>query len=189
VQRASSWWIGDLLVFAGKRYGETYVAAQDATGYKLQTLKNFAWVARKCPPSMRRPELSWRAHKIVASRPDNERRRWLDRAVREEWTSAKLALAVQDTPPDEPRLAALADLPANGVADFDPTAHWAGMPGYEPAPKPFQVVVSCESEADREAFMERIGASAVTAKNGRTWSMWWPEKRRAAPTVEWREAA
>jgi hypothetical protein len=40
--RASRWAIGDLLVALGKRYGETYVAEAEATGYRVQTLKNMA---------------------------------------------------------------------------------------------------------------------------------------------------
>jgi len=44
IERGSRWAIGDLLVYLGKHYGETYSAAADATGYQLQTLTQIAWV-------------------------------------------------------------------------------------------------------------------------------------------------
>ena len=47
VERGRQWWIGDLLVHGGKRYGETYDAAIEATGLALSTLKAYKRVASK----------------------------------------------------------------------------------------------------------------------------------------------
>lgn len=109
VQRGAAWWIGDLLVFAGKHYGDTYAAAQEATGYRLPTLKNFKWVAGKLPPEVRRPELTWGSHRFVAGLPPNERDGWLDRAVAGGWTSVKLSQELHR----KDQMVAVADLKAH----------------------------------------------------------------------------
>jgi hypothetical protein len=91
IERGSAWWLGDLLVFGGKRYGETYGAAARATGLNPGTLRNLASVARAVPAENRESSLSWRAHRTVAPLTHEEQRRWLKRAAKHEWTSDELA--------------------------------------------------------------------------------------------------
>jgi hypothetical protein len=91
IQRSSPWWVGDLLAFGEKKYGSTYDPALKATGFRLQTLKNLAWVARAVPAETRREDLSWSAHRAVAILDQSDQAEWLDRAAAEEWTSRELA--------------------------------------------------------------------------------------------------
>jgi hypothetical protein len=91
IERGSRWAIGDLLVFLGKHYGETYDAAAGATGYQVQTLKNMAWVSRRVPPELRREDVSWGHHRIVAKFEQDEQAEWLAKAAENEWTSAELS--------------------------------------------------------------------------------------------------
>jgi hypothetical protein len=91
IERGSRWAIGDLLVFLGKRYGETYDAAADATGYQAQTLKNMAWVSRRVPPELRHEDVSWGHHRIVAKFEQDEQAEWLEKSAENGWTSAELS--------------------------------------------------------------------------------------------------
>jgi hypothetical protein len=63
--------------------------------------------------------------------------------------------------------------PRDEIQDFDAAAHWAGLPEYFANEKPFTVVVSCETEQEREQFIEHLGA-VVVYKKGRTYSIRWP---------------
>src|SRR4051812_38054331 len=60
------WWIGDALVFGEHTYGSKYADAVEATGRSLQTLKNYAWVARSVPLENRDPALPWSLYREVA---------------------------------------------------------------------------------------------------------------------------
>jgi hypothetical protein len=185
VERGTPWWIGDLLVFAGKRYGETYDAAQRATGYGTATLKNFAWVSRKCAPARRRSDLPWSAHRVVATLAPKEQTRWLARAAAEKWTSSELARALNDddamsVAPEcaytEAQCSNLGLVPYAGAEPVDPAEHWVGLPEYAPADKPFRIIVSCREEAERDEFMRTIGSPTIHGKNDRTWSVWYPSR-------------
>lgn len=90
LEQGASWWLGDLLVFGEKRYGETYEAALKTTGRSLQTLKNLAWVARRVKPAVRRADLPWRSHRVVAPLVEEEQVKWLAMAAEHGWTSDEL---------------------------------------------------------------------------------------------------
>jgi hypothetical protein len=163
VERARQWWIGDLLVHAGKKYGETFDAAMEATGLALSTLKAYKRVASKFPPDVRRPDVPWATHRILASESEPERREWLARAG-EGRSSADLDHRQTPEPADDEA--------------FDAQAHWAeaGMPEYERREVPPRLVVSFESRADRDDLMERLGSPTVHVKEGDTLSIWWPDR-------------
>src|ERR1700751_85850 len=71
--KGAQWAIGDLLVHGGKRYGDTYNAAAEATGLAVSTLKNLKWVAGKWPPDLRHADVSWAKHRDLATLPEHER--------------------------------------------------------------------------------------------------------------------
>jgi len=169
-ERGSRWWLGDLLVFGGKRYGETYDAAADQTGLTVGTLMNLASVARKVPPENRDPNLPWRAHRVVAPLPHDEQRRWLSAARAEDWTADDLEQRLRANTADR--------LPTGQNGDLDHDEHWAaaGMPGYDPPEEPWRVVVSFETEAERDEFLARIGSPTIHNRTGRTSSIWWPDR-------------
>jgi hypothetical protein len=87
---SSAWWIGDWLVFGQKNYPERYRLAMQETSLDYQTLKNYAWVARRFPLSSRRAALSFQHHIEVAAVPVPERDVWLDRAQHFGWSRNEL---------------------------------------------------------------------------------------------------
>ena len=47
---ASTWALGDWLLFGERTFGHRYRAAVEATNLDYQTLRNYAWVAGASPP-------------------------------------------------------------------------------------------------------------------------------------------
>jgi hypothetical protein len=92
---ASVWWQGDWLVYGQDRYPDRYPRALEETGLDYQTLRNYAWVARKFEPSRRRAGLSMQHHAEVASLPEEEQDYWLDRAEEARWSRNMLRRHLQ----------------------------------------------------------------------------------------------
>ena len=95
VANCSAWWLGDWLVYGEQAYGDRYKQAIADTSLSYQTLRNYAWVARRFPVSRRRDTVSFGHHVEVAALPDDEQDVWLARAERLNWSSAKLRRALQ----------------------------------------------------------------------------------------------
>jgi hypothetical protein len=87
---ASAWWLGDWLIYGQDKYPDRYKRAMQRTNLDYQTLKNYAWLARKFEPSRRRDQLSFQHHVEVAARPVPEQDRWLSRAERFGWSRNEL---------------------------------------------------------------------------------------------------
>lgn len=87
---SSAWWLGDWLVFGQDRFPDRYEQALAGTTLNYQTLRNYAWVARKFPPALRRAELSFQHHAEVAALPEPERSCWLDQAQEGRWSRGEL---------------------------------------------------------------------------------------------------
>ncbi|MBX3425385.1 MAG: hypothetical protein KF688_06875 [Pirellulales bacterium] len=94
-QRASPWWIGDMINAGEDLFGEEF---GEACGETLSTemVSRYASVARRVPPQNRRPALSWSAHAAVARLSHEEQRRMLAAAEREGWNSDDLHKRVRD---------------------------------------------------------------------------------------------
>ena len=58
-----------------------YEAAQAATGLDPATLKNYAYVSRRVPLSLRNNILSWEHHKVVAKLNEERQAQWLATAA------------------------------------------------------------------------------------------------------------
>ncbi|MFZ4779626.1 MAG: hypothetical protein ACOYM3_30050 [Terrimicrobiaceae bacterium] len=58
-----------------------YVATQAATGLDPATLKNYAYVSRRVPMSLRNNLLSWEHHKVVAKLATDKQAEWLATAA------------------------------------------------------------------------------------------------------------
>ena len=67
VANCSAWWLGDWLLYGEQAYGDHYEQAIADTSLGYQTLRNYAWVARKFPMSRRRDTLSFGHHAEVAA--------------------------------------------------------------------------------------------------------------------------
>jgi len=119
MERGSPWWVGDLLVYYGKHYGETYAAALEVTGYSLGHLRNLKSVALRVRPGVRRSDLAWGVHKVVVACDEDDQLTWLALAENG-WTAKDLYL----------EMALHLQMGAN--AGLDTQEHWeaAGMPVY-----------------------------------------------------------
>jgi hypothetical protein len=78
---AMSWWIGDWLRYGQRAFGERYALAARITGYDVQTLMNYAYVAAHVPAEERRPGISWSHHAELAKLDQASRSAWLDRVT------------------------------------------------------------------------------------------------------------
>lgn len=87
---SSTWWLGDWLVYGQSHFPDRYERSLAETALDYQTLRNYAWVARKYPPEQRRERLSFQHHAEVASLPEPERDRWLSRAEEGGWSRNEL---------------------------------------------------------------------------------------------------
>ncbi|MEV8442835.1 LmbU family transcriptional regulator [Actinosynnema sp. NPDC051121] len=97
IASSSAWYLGDWLVYGQDRYTGRYRRAVEAVGLDYQTLRNYAWIARKFEPSRRRPGLPFQHHAEVAALPSAEQDRWLDRAEREGWSRTALRRALRES--------------------------------------------------------------------------------------------
>jgi hypothetical protein len=94
VEKASQFWVGDLLAYGEHKYGEMYAQAMDATSHKYGTLANAAYVARRVDSSRRREHLSFGHHQEVAPLPPQEQTEWLDKAEVQELTIQQLRIHI-----------------------------------------------------------------------------------------------
>jgi hypothetical protein len=109
---SSAWWLGDWLVFGKKNYSDRYQRAIRAVGLQYQTLRNYAWVARRFDLDRRRSRLTFQHHAEVASLLVEEQDRLLDRAEREIWTTKQLRKAIRELRIGEPEKPGEVTLPA-----------------------------------------------------------------------------
>jgi hypothetical protein len=94
---SSSWWLGDWLVYGKEHFADRYQRGIQAAGLQYQTLRNYAWVARRFEFHRRRPALTFQHHAELASLSTDEQDMWLDRAERENWTTKQLRSAIRFT--------------------------------------------------------------------------------------------
>ena len=90
IAQASAWWLGDWLIYGQDKYPDRYKRAMLGTSLDYQTLKNYAWVARRFEPSRRRDRLSFQHHVEVAALPLTEQDSWLTRAEEFGWSRNEL---------------------------------------------------------------------------------------------------
>ena len=79
---ATTWWLGDWLIYGQDKYGRRYKEAIAATGLDYQTLRNYAMVARRFEVSRRRDGLTFHHHAEVCALSDADQDRWLDAPAR-----------------------------------------------------------------------------------------------------------
>jgi hypothetical protein len=90
ISNSSTWWLGDWLVYGQEMYPDRYRTAVAETMLDYQTLRNYAWVARKFSVSRRRDTLSFQHHLEVAALSHADQDLWLERAVHFRWSKAEL---------------------------------------------------------------------------------------------------
>jgi hypothetical protein len=95
VSTSSAWCLGDWLAYGEDAYSGRYRDAIDQTSLDYQTLRNYAWVARRFSLSRRWETLSFAHHAEVAGLPDPEQDFWLRKAEEESWSRNKLRQEVR----------------------------------------------------------------------------------------------
>lgn len=96
-QGAVQWWIGDWLNYGERAYGEKYARALEETEYDYQTLRNYKYVSSQVELSLRKDNLSWNHHLIIAPLEPDEQRSWLEQAEKNGWSVASLRAAIKDS--------------------------------------------------------------------------------------------
>ncbi|MFC6524885.1 LmbU family transcriptional regulator [Nonomuraea rubra] len=97
ISDSSTWWLGDWLVYGQRRFPDRYQRAIEETSLDYQTLRNYAWVARKFSPGRRRASLSLQHHAEVAALPEPLQDEWLDRAQELGWSRNRLRAHIRET--------------------------------------------------------------------------------------------
>ncbi|HEY3869739.1 MAG TPA: LmbU family transcriptional regulator [Actinocrinis sp.] len=93
---SSAWWLADWLIFGEAAYGlRRYREAIERTGLDYQTLRNYAWVARRFEHHRRRDGLSFAHHAEVTCLSPPEQDYWLRRAEQQRWSRNELRRAVR----------------------------------------------------------------------------------------------
>lgn len=90
LHQASSFLVGDYLLYGEYTYGEKYTQAALLLGLSPQTLANYASIAKRVPPERRRVGVSFSIHGEVASLPPAEQNKWLDIAESEHLTKQEV---------------------------------------------------------------------------------------------------
>ncbi|MCA9236601.1 MAG: hypothetical protein KDA44_14090 [Planctomycetales bacterium] len=94
-QRASPWWIGDMINSGEDLFGEEFGEACGST-LSTEMVSRYASVARRVPAQNRRAALSWSAHAAVARLSHADQRKMLALAEREGWNSDDLNKKVRE---------------------------------------------------------------------------------------------
>ncbi|MGA4844531.1 LmbU family transcriptional regulator [Streptomyces sp. G45] len=93
---SSAWWLADWLIFGEATYGwRRYREAIERTGLDYQTLRNYAWVARRFEHHRRRDSLSFAHHAEVTRLSPPEQDYWLRKAEQQKWSRNELRKAVR----------------------------------------------------------------------------------------------
>jgi hypothetical protein len=95
VSNSSAWWLADWLVYGETAYSGRYREAVERTGLDYQTLRNYAWVARRFDQERRHDNLSLAHHAEVARLTPPEQDYWLRKAERGEWSRNRLRKEVR----------------------------------------------------------------------------------------------
>ncbi len=90
-----AWCLGDWLVFGETAFAGRYREAIEQTSLDYQTLRNYAWVARRFALSRRRDTLSFGHHAEVAALPEPEQDFWLRKAEEYRWPVKRLRREVR----------------------------------------------------------------------------------------------
>lgn len=97
VASSSAWCLGDWLVYGEAAFTGRYRDAIERTALDYQTLRNYAWVARKIPLSRRRERLSFGHHAEVAALPEPEQEYWLRKAQELQWSRNQIRHEVRQS--------------------------------------------------------------------------------------------
>jgi len=108
--------LGDLLLRGEQAFGDdAYAKASAVAGLDPETLRHYAWVAKKVPEQARHAELSFSHHRQVAILGLGEQMAWLTRAHAEKLSVAQLKEAIRAARPPKPRVTEAAPGPIHQI--------------------------------------------------------------------------
>jgi hypothetical protein len=90
IHSGACWALGDWLLFGERHFPGRYRSAMHVTDLEYQTLRNYAWVARRVEATRRRGSLSFQHHAEVAGLSAVEQDLWLNRAEMHGWSRNEL---------------------------------------------------------------------------------------------------
>lgn len=93
VEGAIQWLIGDWLNYGERKWGEMY--AQAVTKEQAKTWRNYKWVSDRVKLSLRKDNLSWSHHQMVAPLDPSEQEIWLLIAKQKGWSANELRRQIQ----------------------------------------------------------------------------------------------
>lgn len=95
------WWIGDWKNHANQLEADSGILSEYAEeklgefGYSEETIRGCAYVCERIPIVLRRTELTWSHYKEIAGAPEEQRKHWIDSAIKNQWTVEKLREAMR----------------------------------------------------------------------------------------------
>jgi hypothetical protein len=95
IHRGSDWWIGDWLLYGTAKWGERYSEAAKLTAYDPKSLRNMRYVSSRFELSLRRDDLTWSHHALLASLEPDAQAYWLKRASDERFSVADLRVELR----------------------------------------------------------------------------------------------
>jgi len=125
-----AWCLGDWLVYGQAAFTDRYREAIERTSLEYQTLRNYAWVARRFALARRRDSLSFGHHAEVAALSEPEQDYWLRKAEELSWSTNHLRTEIRKSIRE--RTAADSSLPELSAearaAENDPEAAASSTP-------------------------------------------------------------
>jgi hypothetical protein len=169
VGSSSAWCLGDWLVHGELAYTGRYRDAVEQTSLDYQTLRNYAWVARRFEMSRRRDKLSFGHHAEVASLPAPEQDFWLRKAEEQSWSrnglrrEVRASLAERSVPREQ--------LSTDAADGNDPYGDEANK--YADGTSLFQEERAANCQIKIELSLEQLECCRVAAeRTGRTLQEW-----------------
>jgi hypothetical protein len=95
VANTSTWWLADWLAYGEQAFQDRYREAIQKTSLNYQTLRNYAWVARRLELDRRRDGLSFGHHAEVAALDAPEQGYWLRKAEESGWSRNQLRAEIR----------------------------------------------------------------------------------------------
>lgn len=98
IRRAVQWIVGDWATYGEHAFQWTYEDMAELTGFSAKTLREYAYVARSVPMSIRMDAISFGHHQVVSALPEHQQKSWLQYAQEKHLSVAQLRQAVRESP-------------------------------------------------------------------------------------------
>jgi len=93
---ANQFWIGDWINANWGRYEHGKYEEAEKLGYERKTLNKYQQVSKNIEFTLRRVNLSWTHHEMVAYLPPDKQSYWLNKAAENNWSVRELRDAIRD---------------------------------------------------------------------------------------------